>query len=353
MGNQMNTSLYFVGPDSVEVREEAIPVIAPNQALVQTLFSAISAGTEMLIYRQQISLSQPIDLNIQALSGKFQFPMKYGYSVVGKIVAAGTEISSSWIGKTIFSFHPHESLFSVNLNEIMEIPGGISPQDALFLPNMETAVNFVMDGRPVLGEKVVVWGQGIVGLLTTSILAQFPLENLVTLDLYPLRRHMSQKMGAQNSFDPQSRESLPKMKSIFQNESSSGADLIFETSGNPEALDSAIEIAGYDGRIIVGSWYGTKEVKLNLGEGYHRNRVRLVSSQVSTVAPHFQGRWTKSRRFQTVWNMIEKIKPSQFITHQFPLSRAAEAYKLLDENPGEAIQVIFSYEDCGKCINWP
>jgi threonine dehydrogenase-like Zn-dependent dehydrogenase len=198
-----------------------------------------------------------------------------------------------------------------------------------------------------LGEKVVVWGQGIVGLLTTSILAQFPLKSLVTLDLFRLRRQMSQKLGAQNSFDPDCPESLPEIESLFQNENSSGADLIFETSGNPEALNKAIEIAGFDGRIIVGSWYGTKEVKLNLGEGFHRNRVQLVSSQVSTVAPYLQGRWNKSRRFETVWNMIEKAKPSQFVTQIFPVSRAAEAYRLLDENPGDIIQVIFSYEDCG------
>ena len=351
MGNKVNNALYFVGPKSVEVRDEAIPAIAPDQVLVQTLYSAISAGTEMLIYRQQISMSQPVDLNIQALSGKFHFPMKYGYSVVGNIVAVGSGVDASWIGKTVFSFHPHESLFFASLNEIMEIPIGISPKDAVFLPNMETAVNFVMDGRPVLGEKVAVWGQGIVGLLTTSILAQFPLKCLVTLDLFPLRRQMSQKLGAQNSFDPNSSEYMPKIASIFQNENSSGADLIFETSGNPEGLNSAIEIAGYDGRIIVGSWYGTKEVKLNLGDAFHRNRVQLISSQVSTLAPNLQGRWNKFRRFETAWNMIEKVRPSQLVTQQLPLSRAAEAYKLLDENPGDAIQIIFSYEDCAKCIN--
>ena len=127
-------------------------------------------------------------------------------------MAAGSEMAPSWIGKTVFVFHPHESLFTASLDELIEIPEDISPLDAVFLPNMETAVNFVMDGQPGLGEKVVVLGQGIVGLLTTSLLSQFPLKNLITLDLLPLRRRISQQLGAQISLDPNSQESVPQNK---------------------------------------------------------------------------------------------------------------------------------------------
>jgi 2-desacetyl-2-hydroxyethyl bacteriochlorophyllide A dehydrogenase len=338
-------SIYFTGPKYVEVNEEDVPPLKPEQVLIRTIFSAISPGTELLIYRQQIPAQQAIDTNIHSLTGNFRFPLKYGYSTVGKVVSAGPEADSTWVGKTVFSFHPHESLFPASSDELIEIPNNISPLDAVFLPNMESAVNFVMDGQPVLGEKVVVFGQGVVGLLTTSILAQFPLKNLITLDIYPLRRRISQQLGAQVSLNPDSKEALSQVKSLLHDEYSSGADLVYEISGNAEALNKAIELSSFDGRILVCSWYGSKTVNLNLGESFHRSRIRLISSQVSTIAPGFLGRWNKSRRFQTAWHMIEKLRPSQFISQRVPISQAPEAYRILDESPGDVIQTIFTYPD--------
>jgi 2-desacetyl-2-hydroxyethyl bacteriochlorophyllide A dehydrogenase len=338
-------SLYFTGPKSVEVRQETVPFLQSGQVLVRTLYSAISAGTELLIYRQQASSQQPLDMSIRSLSGSFQFPLKYGYSTVGRVVSAGPEVNSVWIGKTVFAFHPHESSFAADVDDLIEIPNHISPLDAVFLPNMETAVNFVMDGQPVLGEKVMVFGQGIVGLLTTSVLSQFPLKTLITLDQFPLRRRISQQIGAQFSLDPNLKESFSHIQSLLQDEYSTGADLVYEVSGNTEALNQAIDSTGFNGRIVIGSWYGSKPVNLRLDAGFHRSRIRLVSSQVSTIAPGFQGRWNKSRRFQTAWQMLGKIKPSQFISWSIPLSQAPEAYRILDENPDEVIQIVFTYPD--------
>jgi 2-desacetyl-2-hydroxyethyl bacteriochlorophyllide A dehydrogenase len=346
MGELINRlSLYFTSPKSVEVREEATPLLKPQQVLVRTLFSAISPGTELLIYRHLISTQQPKDSSIQSLFGNFSYPLKYGYSAVGEIVDTGPEVDNSWIGKTVFVFHPHESLFSADLTELIEIPQGISALDAVFLPNMESAVNFIMDGQPVLGEKIVVFGQGIVGLLTTTLLSQFPLKDLITLDPIPLRRQISTQQGAHISFGPNSNENLSYIKSLLQDQYSSGADLTYELSGNPEALNQAIELTGFDGRIVVGSWYGTRPVNLSLDETFHRSRIKLISSQVSTIGSNFAGRWNKLRRFQTAWHSIDKVRPSQFITRKLQITQAAEAYRMLDETPGEAIQIIFTYPD--------
>jgi 2-desacetyl-2-hydroxyethyl bacteriochlorophyllide A dehydrogenase len=346
MGGPINRlSLYFTGPKSVEVREELVPEVKSDHVLIRSLFSAISPGTELLAYRRQIPIDQPLDANIKPLSGNVQYPFKYGYSIVGKVMSAGAEVDPSWIGKTIFTFHPHESFFIACLDELIEIPDGIAPLDAIFLPNMETAVNFVMDGHPVLGEKVIVMGQGIVGLLTTSILAQFPLEKLVTMDFFPLRRRIAQKLGAHIGLDPNLKDDLVKIKSLLKDQYSSGADMTYEISGNPEALNSAIELTGFDGRIIIGSWYGSKPVNLRLGASFHRSRIRLISSQVSTIAPGFNGRWNKSRRFDTVWKMIDKVRPSQLISLQLPLTGASKAYRMLDENPGEVVQIVFTFLD--------
>jgi threonine dehydrogenase-like Zn-dependent dehydrogenase len=210
------------------------------------------------------------------------------------------------------------------------------PEEAAFLPNMETAVNLLMDGQPLIGEQVAVFGQGVVGLLTTALLAQFPLARLVALDPYALRREKAVQVGAHASLDPADRL---RLQELLEN----GADLVYELSGNPAALDQAIVTAGFNSRVIVGSWYGQKPAALNLGGRFHRSRIRLISSQVSRIAPEWTGRWNKARRFQTVWQMIERIRPAHLVTHRIPVERAAEAYALLEAHPEQAIQVNLNY----------
>jgi threonine dehydrogenase-like Zn-dependent dehydrogenase len=116
-----------------------------------------------------------------------------------------------------------------------------------------------------------------------------------------------------------------------------------ELTGTPAALDAAIELTAFSGRVVVGSWFGTKSAPLNLGGRYHRSRIRVVASQVSTIAPELSGRWDKTRRFATAWKALERIRPSRWITHRIPIEQAADAYRELDRSPQEAIQVVFTY----------
>ena len=141
-----------------------------------------------MFYRGQAPTDLPVDETIAALAGEVGFPLKYGYAAVGRVVAVGAQVAPEWQDRLVFSFHPHESHFLASLAELMPVPPPVSPEEAAFLPNMETAVNFLMDGQPLIGEQVVIFGQGVVGLLTTALLARLPLASLVTLDRYPLRR---------------------------------------------------------------------------------------------------------------------------------------------------------------------
>lgn len=339
------TAVIFEKPHAVALREEALPAPKAREVLIKTTFSAISAGSELRVYRGQIPPGLPADTTIKALSKPFRYPLKYGYGSVGEVVAVGSRVDQNWQGRQVFSFHPHESHFTAKLKEIMVIPEEMDLKEALFLPNMETAVNFLMDGRPIIGESVIIFGQGIVGLLTTALLAQFPLHQLVTFDRYAARRRASLKAGADCALDPEDPAFMAASAGAGANNPAAGPpDLVYELSGNPQALNQAIQIAGFGARIVLGSWYGSQAASLDLGGRFHRNRIRLISSQVSTLSPEFSGRWTKIRRLNMAWEMIRKLKPAQFITHQYPLSRAKEAYELLDKNPQEAIQVIFTYD---------
>lgn len=339
-------SVWFEKTRSISVREEALLSPGPGEALVKTIVSAISAGTEIVIYRGEAPENMSADETISSLRGSFAFPLKYGYAAVGEVTYVGPGVDIDWMGRKVFAFHPHESHFVEKITELHLLPSHIRPEEAVFLPNIETALTLILDGAPLVGEQVVIFGQGIVGLLLTSILKQFPLSVLATLDSYPLRQNFSEAVGAHMSLDPNNPEtrdhlSLALTGSGFYR----GADLTFEVSGNPAALEQAIEVTGYSGRIILGSWYGTKKAELLLGGDFHRKRIHLVSSQVSSINPRLSGRFTKPRLLSLAWEMLAHLKPSRFITHRFPITRTAEAYRLLDETPGEAVQVLISYKD--------
>jgi 2-desacetyl-2-hydroxyethyl bacteriochlorophyllide A dehydrogenase len=268
-------------------------------------------------------------------SSGLSYPLAYGYATVGRVVKISKDMRHRWKGRLVFAFQPHTSYFVATPDEVLPLPDGMSPETACFLPNMETAVNLVQDGAPVLGERVLVLGQGIIGLLTASLLAEFPLEKLVTVDRYELRR----KALDCESLNPDALDFREKVKT--QN----GYDLTFELSGAPEALNDAIALTGFGGRVVIGSWYGEKKATLELGGDFHRSRIKLISSQVSTLAPELSARWDKGRRFGVAWDALERIRPEKWVTHRFPLDEAAQAYHLLDEKPQEAIQVILQYQD--------
>lgn len=333
-------ALFFTAPCRVEVREEPLPDPGPDQVMVQTLLSAISPGTETMIYRGQFPAEMAVDATISALAGKFEYPFKYGYSAAGRVIACGAAVPRAWEGRLVFAFNPHESHFLADVQSLLPLPPEMSAETAVFLPNMETALNFVMDAAPLIGEKAAVFGQGIVGLLTTALLARFPLARLVSLDRYAARRQASLAMGASASLDPVLPDSLEQARLALAGE----ADLCLELSGQPAALDQAIALTGFAGRILIGSWYGQKRAALNLGDRFHRSRIRLISSQVSSLAPELSGRWTKGRRFEVAWEMLRQVRPEQFITQRFPLAQATRAYALLDQAPQDAIQIVLSYD---------
>jgi len=332
-----NKTIIFTAPGQVEIRQAVLPPLTQGQMLVETICSAISPGTELLVYRGQFpkELADTHD----SLSSGLQYPAPYGYACVGRVIKISKEMRHRWLGRLVFAFQPHTSHFIATPEEVLPIPDGMSPETACFLPNMETAVNLTQDSAPILGEQTLVFGQGIVGLLTAALLAEFPLASLVTCDCFPLRREASLALGVSAALDPYVSEFREQVRKLLP----SGADLSIELSGSPSALDDAIASTGFGGRVVIGSWYGEKKAALDLGGAFHRSRIKLIASQVSTIAPELSSRWDKARRFQVAWDALTRIQPQRWITHRFPLDQAKEAYQLLDKSPEETIQVIFDY----------
>jgi threonine dehydrogenase-like Zn-dependent dehydrogenase len=208
---------------------------------------------------------------------------------------------------------------------------------------MESALNFVMDARPAIGERAMVFGLGVVGLLTMQLLAEFPLGMLITADPIRARRERSTALGARRTMDPtQSTDFAALEKDLFESDAP-GLDLAIELSGNAQALNQAIRLTGFDGRVIVGSWYGRGLQALELGSHFHRRRIRLVSSQVSTIDPRLSGRWTRERRIGLVWEAIARLAPEQLITHTVSFLDCERAFALASRREEDALQVILEY----------
>lgn len=336
--------LWFTAPYAVESREQELGEPGPDEILVRTLCSAISAGTEMLAYRGQLPRDQPLDAKMECLENRSTaYPLQYGYANVGRVEAAGHKVDQELIGRQVFALQPHATHYICKAGTVVKLPGTIDPEAAVFLANMETAVNLVLDAKPALGDQVVILGQGVVGLLVSAILARFPLSACYALEPCRLRRDAAVQLGIDKTIDPDCAKEMEEIRAALHETPGQGADLVLELTGSPEALNLALDLCAYTGRIVVGSWYGSKPVTLALGGRFHRERIEIISSQVSSISPELSGRWDRERRFATALELIGLIKPQQLITHRVAYASAPKAYQLLDEAPDKALQVLLTY----------
>jgi threonine dehydrogenase-like Zn-dependent dehydrogenase len=182
---------------------------------------------------------------------------------------------------------------------------------------------------------VLVVGAGTVGLLTIALLARFPLAALAVSEPAPLRIQAARALAGQEL--PAGGDEI--RRALGQN----GADLVYELSGNPAALDGAMAAAGHEARVVVGSWYGNKRAGVDLGGRFHRGRLRLVSSQVSHIGAALSARWDRARRFEAAWRALSDIDTAPLVSHRFAFEDAAAAYELLDRSPEHVLQVLLTY----------
>jgi 2-desacetyl-2-hydroxyethyl bacteriochlorophyllide A dehydrogenase len=330
-------SLYFDAPESVEIRTEPLDELGADELCVDTIASGISPGSELLVYRGEFPDGMAVDSTIDALDGAFEYPLRYGYAAVGEVTRVGREVEEEWLGRQVFAFVPHASRFHTTPDAVVPVDDAVEATEATLLPSVETATNLVLDGRPRVGERVVVFGAGPVGLCTTHVLSQFPLDRLVVVEPIASRRELARGVGADRVVDPET------AASVLDDCDGDGADLVYELSGQPATLDAAVDVAGYDSRVLVGSWYGTKRAPIDLGGSFHRERISIESSQVSTIDPSLRGRWDRSRRFDTAFDHLRRLDTDLVLTEAVPFSRAAEAYRRLDRRAVEAPHVVLTY----------
>ena len=243
-----------------------ISSINSNEIVVKTLFSGISYGTEKLVYSGKVPKSQRNLMKCPYQEGDFGNDIKYGYINVGKVVDG----DKSYLGNNIFSLYPHQDFYKIPSNEALIIPNKIPLSRCLLIPNLETAINAVWDTLPSAGDRILVIGAGIVGLLTAYLINKIPGVNLFIVDKDPSKRKITKKLGI-NFLD-----AIPKK---FD------ARFIYECTGDHRILNSLKNNITVNSTICVLSWYGDKKSDIALGENFFSKRAKLIMSQVSKISP--------------------------------------------------------------------
>ncbi len=330
----MAAAVWFARARSVELRTEDLAETGPDDVRVRAALSAISHGTEMLVYRGEVDPDLALDL--PTLAGGYGFPLKYGYANVGRAVAVGREVRGLREGDLVFALHPHQDEYVVPASLVHRLPDRTTPEQGVFLANLETAINVVLDAKPRLGEVVAVFGQGVVGLLVTQLLRRTG-AHVIAVEPSTLRRSFSERCGAHAAI---AAGDAPLLRTMTDGR---GADIAIDASGSPAALQEAIDCVAPEGTVVVCSWYGDKPVPLDLGGRFHRGRVRLVSSQVGRIDPSLAPRWDRERRLGLAMGLLGDLVLGELITHRVPFARAAEAYALLDGGSSETVQVVLDY----------
>jgi NADPH:quinone reductase-like Zn-dependent oxidoreductase len=279
-------ALWYVGPGRAELREESIAAPRADEALVRALYGAISRGTERLVHAGKVPATEHERMRAPLMGGAFPFPVKYGYATVGRVEAGPAVLE----GRTVFSLHPHQSLFAIPAAMAIPVPAEIPARRAVLAANMETALNAVWDGGPGPADRIAVIGGGVVGLLIAYLCARLPGAEVTVVDIVPARAELARALGA--------RFAEPAAANV-------DCDLVFHASGSAAGLATALSLAGEEAGIIELSWYGTGEVAAPLGQAFHSRRLRLVSSQVGRVAPSHRSRWSAVRRLGAALALLD------------------------------------------------
>ena len=326
IGAQDPRALWYVGRGRAELRETQLPEPGPGEALVRTLWSALSRGTERLVFEGRVSAAESERMRAPMQEGDFPFPVKYGYCAVG-VVEQGPEALA---GRTVFALHPHQERFVAPLEMLVPVPERVPPRRAVLAANMETALNALWDSGAGPGDRILVVGAGVVGLLVGALAARLPGAEVTLVDVDLSRATVANALGC-----------------AFQKplDAPGEADVVFHASATAPGLACALACAGEEATVVEMSWYADAEVVAPLGLNFHSRRLRLVSSQVGEVAPSRRPRWSRRRRLEKALALLADERLDALITEELAFADLAAALPrlLAPDAPGLATAVRY---DC-------
>jgi NADPH:quinone reductase-like Zn-dependent oxidoreductase len=307
-------ALWYVAEGKVELRREAlVPCTGEGDVLLRALFSGVSRGTERIVSTGRVPSSEFSRMRCPHQAGEFPFPVKYGYALVAQVEAGPDNL----VGRTVFALHPHQDRACLPVAAVHPLPADLPPRRAVLGANMETALNILWDSDVSAGDRVLVVGGGILGLLTAA-LARDAGGAVTVVDIRDERAAPCRALGV--GFAP------PDAAPADQ-------DVVIHTSASEAGLALALDAARFEGTIVEASWYGDLAPRVPLGGAFHSRRLRLVSSQVGAVAPARRAEWSHARRLGHALELLCDSRFDDLLGEDIPF---AEAPARLPETLGRA-----------------
>jgi 2-desacetyl-2-hydroxyethyl bacteriochlorophyllide A dehydrogenase len=348
----VSQTVQITAPHCVEVIDQPTPELRSGHVRVRTSFSGISAGTELTAYRgSNPYLNRTWDPDLRLFvdgSNGIGYPLAgLGYSEVGRVVEVAPDVAGDpglpAVGAHVWGIwgHREEAVLPAEKLRGCTVPAGLDPIAATFARVGAVALNAVLAADVHLGETVAVFGQGVLGLLTTR-LVRLSGGSVVAVDAVPGRLDKALEYGADVALDARDGKVARQIRELTDGR---GADVAIEISGSYPALHEATRSVAVNGRVVAAGFYQGDGAGLRLGDEFHHNRVALVCSQIGGVPPAVAGRWDQIRLNQTFLRLASsrRIDPAGLVTHLVPVHEAASAYAMLDRSPHEALQVVLTF----------
>ncbi|GAA1894595.1 zinc-binding dehydrogenase [Asanoa iriomotensis] len=341
----MTRVVSFTGPRVAEVVAEAAKPLTAGDVRLRTLFSGISAGTELTGYRgTNPYLAKRWDNDLRLFvdgAVSREYPLTgWGYEEVGEVVEIGDAVDGVSVGDRIWGTwgHRSETVVTAEYARARILDSDVDPRVGMFSQIGGIALNVVLDADIHVGETVAVFGLGVPGQLVAQ-LARLNGGRVIAVDGVASRRDLALKLGAAEALDPAAGGVAEEIRVRTDGR---GADVCLEVTGNYGALHEAIRAVAYSSRVCAAGFMQGDGLGLRLGEEFHHNRVQVVSTQISGVAPAVQHRWDRFRLDSTAIALATSgaLRVTDLISHTFPLDRAADAFTLLDGATQDVLQVV-------------
>jgi threonine dehydrogenase-like Zn-dependent dehydrogenase len=330
---EQSLALWYAEAGVVDLRPVKVKVEAgPGQALVRMLWSGLSRGTERLVFTGRVPASEHERMRAPLQEGSFPFPVKYGYCAVGLVEAAAE--APELVGRSVFCLHPHQTRFAAPIPMLTPLPDALPPRRAVLAANMETALNALWDSGAGPGDRIVVVGAGLVGLLVAYLAAGLPGADVSVVDLDASRRPIAESFGAR--FATPADFGAP-----------GDADVVFHASAAAAGLAVALGAAALEARVVELSWYGDGDVPAPLGGAFHSRRLTLVSSQVGQVAPTRRPRWSYGRRLAKALELLGDARLEALITEDVAFADLPQALPRLLAPGASGLATVVVYQGVG------
>lgn len=323
---QHSRALWYVNAGECALNRVALAESKEGEAVIRMLWSGISRGTERLIFNGHVPPSEFERMRCPNQQGVFPFPVKYGYCAVGRVEAGPEHL----VGKTVFTLHPHQERFVAAAESLTPVPDSVPARRATLAANMETALNAHWDAGSGPGDRIVVVGGGILGLLTAYIAARLPGAEVTLVDINPARAALARSLGCRFAAPDQA---------------PGNADIVFHASASAPGLGTAIAAAGFEARIVELSWYGDSDVAVRLGCAFHSQRLQLISSQVGQVSAARRARWNYGRRLGMALHLLADDRLDALITDEIAFADAPEKLPALFAPGADGLTAVLRYGD--------